>query len=99
MDPSVEAVEMARTQFPAISMIRWGAVIAGAAVGLGVMALLTSFFVALGSETQTVANNLQWWGFLSALVALFVAGVLAGALSRAHGPGTGLLHGITAWGV
>lgn len=91
---------MARThQYPAVSMIRWGAVVAGAAVGVALMALLTSFFVALGSEASTVANNLHWYGFISAIVALFVAGLLAGALSRERGIGTGILHGVTAWGV
>lgn len=85
------------TAHPAPTMIRWGAVIAGAIIGLAVLVLLTSFFVALGSEADAIGRNLHWFGLASAVVALFVAGLLAGGLSGVRGVGSGLFHGLTAW--
>lgn len=81
------------------SWIRWGAVAAGAAIGIGVMALLTSLFAAIGGEAQWMANNLHWFGFISAVLALFVAGLLAAILSSARGPLAGIFQGLTAWGL
>jgi hypothetical protein len=83
---------------PAGSLLRWGAVIAGAVIGVATMAVLTSLFVALGSDIDAIARNLHWYDFGSAVVALFVGGLLAGGLSRMRGMGSGLLHGLTAWG-
>jgi hypothetical protein len=81
------------------TMIRWGAVVAGAIIGLAVMILITSLFIAIGGEADAIARNLHWFGFASALVALFVAGLLAGWISGVRGATSGLFHGITAWGL
>ncbi|MDV6012735.1 hypothetical protein [Haloechinothrix sp. LS1_15] len=79
--------------------IRWGAIIAGAVIGIGVMVLLSSLWVAIAQDVTAVSNNLHWYSFVSAVVALLIAGLFAGWLSGVRGPGTGLLHGLTVWGL
>lgn len=81
------------------SWIRWGAVAAGAVIGIGLLALLTSLFAAIGGEAQWMANNLHWFGFISAVVALFAAGLIAAVLSSARGLMAGLFQGLTTWGL
>ncbi|AYY11791.1 hypothetical protein EF847_02700 [Actinobacteria bacterium YIM 96077] len=82
-------------------LIRWGAVIAGTVIGLAVMVLLSTLWVAWGEggDVSSIADNLHWYAFASAVVALLIAGILAGGLSGIPGPGAGLLHGITVWGI
>jgi hypothetical protein len=84
---------------PAPTMIRWGAVVAGAIIGLAVVVLIVSLFAAIGGEAQGIADNLHWFGFAAALIGLFVAGLLAGWISGVRGATSGMFHGITAWGL
>ncbi len=81
--------------------VRWGAIFAGAVWGLAVMAVLTSLWLALAypSEIDFVRDNLEWFIAGSGAFALFVAGFLAGFLTDNRGPGSGWLHGMTAWGL
>lgn len=82
-------------------LIRWGSVIAGAVWGLAIMALLASLWLALAfpSGIDVIHDNLEWFMAASGAIALFVAGVVAGALTDNRGPGSGWLHGMTAWGL
>lgn len=91
---------MVRTEnYPSPTMIRWGSVVAGAVIGLAVLSLLTSLFVALGAEATGIADNAHWFGLASAIVALFVAGMIAGWFTGSRGTMSGMLHGITVWGL
>jgi hypothetical protein len=79
--------------------IRWGAVFAGAVFGIALLALLTTLWLALayGSEIDEVRESLEWFVGASAIVCLFVAGLLAGWLSGVHGAGSGFFNGVTIW--
>jgi hypothetical protein len=85
--------------YPARTMIRWGAIVAGAVIGVALMVLLVSLFVALGGQATAIAANVHWFGLVSAAIALFAAGFLAAWLSGVRGVMPGLLHGLTAWGL
>jgi len=82
-------------------LIRWGAVVAGAVWGLAVMALLATLWLALAfpSGIDVIRDNLEWFIAASGAFSLFIAGVVAGALTDNRGPAAGWLHGMTAWGL
>ena len=79
--------------------IRWGAVFAGAVIGIALLALLTTLWFALayGSGTDQIRTNIEWYVGISAIVCLFLAGLLAGWLSGVHGFGSGFFTGMTIW--
>lgn len=83
------------------TLIRWSAVFAGTLLGLATLALLTSLWLALAraSNVDMIQRNLEWFIGVSAVVCLFLAGLLAGYLSGVRGAGTGFLHGATIWGL
>jgi hypothetical protein len=85
---------------PRTALIRWGAIVAGAVWGLGVMAVLSALWLALAfpSGVDVIRDELEWFIAGSGAFSLFVAGLVAGALTDARGAGSGLLHGMTAWG-
>lgn len=84
---------------PSPQRIRWGAVFAGAVLGIALLALLTTLWFALayGSEMDQVRTNLEWYVGISAIACLFIAGLLAGWLSGVHGVGSGFFNGVTIW--
>jgi hypothetical protein len=90
-----------KDQYARPTLIRWGPVLAGAVVGLALMVLLSSLWVALaqGSGIDAIDRNLHWFGFGTAVFALLLAGLLAGWLSGVRGAGAGLFHGLTVWGL
>lgn len=83
------------------SLIRWGAVFAGAIVGLAILFLFNALWVALadGSDIDFVSRNLHWFGLASSLVGLFAGGLLAGWMSGHGGTGLGLINGLAVWGL
>ena len=83
------------------TLIRWSAVFAGTLLGLATLALLTSLWLALAraSNVDVIQRNLEWFIGVSAVVCLFLAGLLAGYLSGVRGAATGFLHGATIWGL
>jgi hypothetical protein len=85
---------------PRGSLIRWGAVIAGAVWGLALMAVLTTLWLALAfpSDAEFIRDNLEWFIAGSGAFSLFVAGLVAGLTTEERGAGTGWVHGMTAWG-
>jgi hypothetical protein len=91
-------IEVDPTRTP---LIRWGAVVAGAVWGLAVMAVLATLWLALAYPTgiDVIRDNLEWFMAGSGALALFIAGVVAGALTDNRGPASGWLHGMTAWGL
>jgi hypothetical protein len=84
---------------PRGSLIRWGAVIAGAVWGLGVMTVLATLWLALAfpSEAEFIRDNLEWFIAGSGAFSLFVAGLVAGLLAEERGVGSGWIHAMTAW--
>ena len=86
---------------PSPQRIRWGAVFAGVVLGMALLALLTTlwFALAFNSNVDTIRLNLEWYVGVSAVVALFIGGLLAGWLSGVRGAGAGLFNGITMWGL
>jgi len=85
---------------PRGSLIRWGAVIAGAVWGLALMAVLTTLWLALAfpSDARFIHDNLEWFIAGSGAFSLFVAGLVASVLTEERGVGTGWVHAMTAWG-
>lgn len=83
------------------ALIRWSAIFGGLILGLGLLMVLTSLFLALayGSEINDVRDNLSWFIGGSAILALFVGAILTGFLSGVRSAGTGMLHGFALWGL
>jgi predicted membrane channel-forming protein YqfA (hemolysin III family) len=97
--------EAAYTRRPLFPAVRWGAVLAGVAVGISVQLVLTMLGVATGLSTTNVAQGetvgmgpLLWAGF-SMLVAAFVGGYVAARMSGLKRKADGVLHGAVSWAV
>lgn len=93
---------MRRPLFPAI---RWGAVLAGVAVGVSIQMVLTLLGIATGLSSTSVTEGetlgmgpLLWAGF-SMLVAAFVGGYVAARMSGLKRKADGILHGAVSWAV
>jgi peptidoglycan/LPS O-acetylase OafA/YrhL len=82
------------------TLVRWGAVLAGGAIGLALLTLLSALWFALGfgSEVDQVRDNLEWYLGISAVISLFAGGYLAGYLAGVRGWGPGTVNGLTLWG-
>lgn len=87
--------------------IRWGAVIAGFAVGVGVHLLLTLIgiaggFAAVGAGARPDGSEASIaaaaWNTVSMLIAAFVGGWVAARSSSLRRSTDGVLHGIVSWG-
>ena len=97
-----DGYNMRRPVFPAI---RWGAILAGVAVGISVQFVLTLLGIATGLTAADVAQGegigtgpLIWAGF-SMLVAAFVGGYVAARMSGLKRKADGVLHGAVSWAV
>lgn len=91
-----------RTFFTAV---RWGAVLAGVAVGLSIQMLLTLLGIATGLSTTQVTQGdsigmgpLIWAG-ASMLISAFVGGYVAARMSGLKRKADGVLHGAVSWAV
>lgn len=90
---------------PLFPSIRWGAVLAGVAVGISVQLVLTLLGIASGLSMTRVqqgeapgAGALIWAGIsmlISALIGAYVAGRMSGLKRKIDG----ILHGVVAWAV
>jgi hypothetical protein len=98
----VAGAGMRRPLFPAI---RWGAVLAGVAVGVSVQMVLTLLGIATGLSTtnvtqgETVGMGPLLWAGLSMLIAAFVGGYVAARMSGLKRKADGVLHGAVSWAV
>lgn len=81
------------------SHVGWGAIFAGAIIGFAATALLSALWVAVGysSEVGFVADYINWFIGATAVVGMFIAGLVAGGLAGEHSPAAGLLNGVTTW--
>jgi hypothetical protein len=91
-----------RPLFPAI---RWGAVLAGVAVGLSIQLVLTLLGIATGLSSTDIAQGesvgagpLIWAG-ISMLIAAFVGAYVAARMTGLKRKVDGVLHGVVSWAV
>jgi hypothetical protein len=93
---------MRRQVFPAI---RWGAVLAGVAVGISVQLALTLLGIATGLSSIEVTDGESFgmgpliWAGISMLVAAFFGGYVAARMSGLKRKADGVLHGAVSWAV
>ncbi len=82
-------------------LIQWGGVFAGTVIGLAVGGLLSLLWLGLayGSHRHLFYQHLDWWLGATAIFAMLLAGVVAGASSAARGVTAGIANGVTAWGL
>ena len=91
-----------RPFFPAI---RWGAVLAGVAVGVSVQLVLTLLGIASGlslsrvSAVEGPATGALVWAGLSMLMAALIGTYVAGRMSGLKRKTDGVLHGVVTWAV
>lgn len=81
------------------TLINWRAVFGGAVIGIGILVLLSTLWLALAfpSGVSVIEDNLKWFLGGTAIFALFVAGYAAGVSSGARGLGAGLAQAFTLW--
>ena len=84
---------------PHPTLVRWGAVIAGGILGLGILIAMSAFWLALayGSDISWVQDDLGWYLGGSAVMSLFLASYLAGWMQGPRGWNPGLMAGVTLW--
>jgi peptidoglycan/LPS O-acetylase OafA/YrhL len=82
-------------------LVRWGAVFAGGVLALGLLVLFSTlwFALAFGSEVSAIRTNIEWFIGVTAIVCLFIGGMLAGYLAGVRGWGPGMFNGLTIWGL
>src|SRR5215216_1106845 len=100
MEERIEEVVDDRTT-SASSLIRWGPVFAGAVIGLGLAVMVSALWFALAFDrgTRVFRDHLQWWLAATAIGATLVGAFIAGLASARRGLGSGLLEGLTLWGI
>jgi len=91
---------------PLLPAIRWGAVLAGVAVGLSVQLVLTLLGIATGLSSMDVAQGERpgataplLWAGLSMLIAAFVGGYVTARMSGLKRKADGVMHGAVSWAV
>jgi hypothetical protein len=82
-------------------LIQWGGVFAGSVIGLAAGGLFSLLWLGLayGSHRHLFYQHLDWWLGATAIFAMLLAGVVAGASSAARGVTAGIANGVTAWGL
>ena len=91
-----------RSLFPAI---RWGAVLAGVAVGISVQLVLTLLGIASGLSMTSVQQGeapgagAMIWAGISMLLAALIGAYVAGRMSGLKRKTDGILHGVVSWAV
>lgn len=100
---SARSIGMRRALFPAI---RWGAVLAGVAVGISVQLVLSLLGIATGLSAIDVTQNEGIsttapliWAAISMLLAALVGGYVAARMSGLKRKADGILHGAVSWAV
>ena len=100
------AHDYAETLYDGRGRARWGAILAGTVVALGVFVLLGVAGVALGftlfeateaSPMNGALTTTAIWQFVSQLVALGIGGYVAGRLAGVIPSMGAMLHGATVW--
>lgn len=90
---------------PLFPVIRWGAVLAGVAVGISAQLVLTLLGIASGLSLSSVAavegpaTGALIWAGLSMLIAALIGAYVAGRMSGLKRKTDGVLHGFVTWAV
>ncbi len=90
---------------PLFSSIRWGAVLAGVAVGISVQLVLTLLGIASGLSLTSVqtgevpGTGALIWAGISMLIAALIGAYVAGRMSGLKRKTDGVLHGVVSWAV
>jgi hypothetical protein len=90
---------------PLFPSIRWGAVLAGVAVGISVQLVLTLLGIASGLSMTSVqqgeapGTGALIWAGLSMLISAMTGAYVAGRMSGLKRKTDGILHGIVSWAV
>jgi len=93
-----------RDLFPVASRVSWGAVVAGAAVGLALYTVLTCLALAIGLSTadhmsgRTFAISAAAIAALALLFSVFLGGFVASQLTAREQHREGAVYGILVWG-
>lgn len=82
-------------------LVHWAAVLSGAAVGFAVFFIVSALWFALAgsSGTNFFAKNLAWFLLGDALFAALVAGFVGGYIGGFRQASSGLLIGLSIWGL
>jgi hypothetical protein len=82
-----------------VNLVRWGAVWSGVLVGVGLLALFSLLWLALGygSNYGVFSHHIEWWLGGTAIGAIFVGGLVSGLTSSARGVLAGLLNSMVLW--
>ena len=77
-------------------LILWGGVFAGTVIGLATGGLVSLLWLGLayGSHRHLFYQHLDWWLGATAIFAMLLAGVVAGASSAARGVIAGIANGV-----
>jgi hypothetical protein len=104
-DPSLTPPSSALRR-PLFPQIRWGAVLAGVAVGVSVQLVLALLGIATGLSTLDVAQGERpggtaplVWAAISMLIAAFIGGYVTARMSGLKRKSDGVLHGAVSWAV
>ncbi len=103
--PPVETAGEYALRRPLFPAIRWGAVLAGVAVGISVQLVLTLLGIATGlsatelTQGETMGIGPLLWAGFSMLIAAFVGGYVAARMSGLKRKADGVLHGAVSWAV
>ncbi len=90
---------------PLFTAIRWGAVLAGVAVGISVQLVLTLLGIASGLSLTSISTGeapgmgAMIWAGLSMLISALVGAYVAGRMSGLKRKTDGMLHGVVSWAV
>lgn len=93
-----------RDLVPVASRVSWGAVLAGAAVGLALYVVLTCLALAIGLSTvdhmrgRTFAISAAAISALAMLISVFLGGFVASQLTAGEQHREGAVYGILVWG-
>jgi hypothetical protein len=81
-------------------LVQWRAVFAGLVIGLGVLALLSALWAAIGFGTHQggITTNFRWWEAGSAIFSMFLGAYFAAVFAGIRGPASGLANSATLWG-
>lgn len=100
-----DAYSVSSLRRPLLPSIRWGAVLAGVAVGVSIQLVLTLFGIATGlsaieaSQGDGIGMGPLVWAGLSMLIAAFIGGYVAARMTGLKRKADGVLHGIVSWAV
>jgi hypothetical protein len=87
------------------SRVSWGALLAGAAVGIAIYSLLAILGIAVGltvsedASRDALSTGAAIWAFVSLLIAMFFAGWVATVCTVGENRTEAVLYGIIVWAV